>query len=99
MSEEPKFTPGPWKAHRMRVYLPDRQNPLNVSFTEHTVDNARANAALISAAPEMYDWQGEALAMLRHVYSTVALPIETVHETYQLIERGEAIQKKARGEK
>ena len=85
MSEE-KFTPGPWKAHRMRVYLPDRQNPLNVGFNERTVDNACANAALIAAAPEMYN----ELKTVRKI-----IECEEYRDDCERIDR---ILKKARGE-
>ena len=100
MTDERKeqFTPGPWRAHRMRVYLPDRRNPLNVSFTEHTVDNACANAALIAAAPEMYDWQDDALEVMRCILQDQYTPYSIRKELEPLIERGEAIQKKAQNE-
>ena len=58
-----------------------------------------ANAALIAAAPEMYDWQTAALAEMQSICRMFGVPDYVRESLEQLIERGEAIQKKARGEK
>ena len=95
MNDEPKFTPGPWKAHRMRVYLPDRQNPLNVGFTALTVDNACANAALIAAAPEMYGLLARMKTELRRVEFS---NLNDASKCADLILNIQKVLKKARGE-
>ena len=57
-----------------------------------------ANAALIAAAPEMYYWLRDTVAALRRIYCTIELEQKMSAKLYELIYRGEEIQKKARGE-
>ena len=88
-----KFTPGPWKLDGCEVQIPQMNGRLP------TMEERLANAALIAATPEMYDWQDDALEVMRCILQDQYTPYSIRKELEPLIERGEAIQKKARGEK
>ena len=94
-----KFTPGPWWALfegtqdifvEPGIYYKEVRNEAERS-------QAAANAYLISAAPEMYDWQSDALAEMRRICPMLGVPYDLRERLEHLIERGEEIQKKARG--
>lgn len=80
MNEE-KFTPGPWFAYRGTVYCVNDMRNYFVVTTE-------ANAALIAAAPEMYE-------LLDCIRKSVALDAGIMAGC---IARIEPLLKKARGE-
>ena len=58
----------------------------------------KANADLIAAAPDMYDWQSATLDVLRQICKSIETPDNIRIQLEPLIYRGEEIQKKARGE-
>ena len=97
-----QFTPGPWEVAEtddgLRICGDDRT--MIVGSVQGRKDNVGgANAALIAATPEMYDWQDDALEVMRCILQDQYTPYSIRKELEPLIERGEAIQKKARGEK
>lgn len=56
---EPKFTPGPWSAYRVPEGLGDyrimaEDYRIGFAYTAFSKGDAKANAHLISAAPELY---------------------------------------------
>ncbi len=67
MNEQPKFTPGPWKAHNDIVTADIPRGEYRTTAVAYTGDEWRhlgglcygdeedANARLIAAAPEMYE--------------------------------------------
>ena len=52
----------------------------------------------VGAAHELYDWQSDALAEMRRICPMLGVPYDVRERLELLIERGEEIQKKARGE-
>lgn len=103
MSNE-KFTPGPWKAKGRTIYPENQSDPSNTEIVCRIHENRfasreEANAALISAAPEMYAELADLLeAMERGLFPQVAPGVdypavmEKKHELRKLLA-------KARGEK
>lgn len=58
MTYTPKFTPGPWKVHQSGLSVESHHNNSYYSICQlQNIDMPSAinNAALISAAPEMYE--------------------------------------------
>lgn len=62
MTDEPEFTAGPWRRRELnsttRVYAPNAMNreicSTHKPLPRHLHNEARANAHLIAAAPDMY---------------------------------------------
>lgn len=50
----PQFTPGPWVSRGLTIWEPDKTAMSIAVVTQHHKD-ARANARLISAAPDLYE--------------------------------------------
>jgi len=87
-----KFTKGPWMAWQPRgdESVPVRTDGLGITIAyahQGAITNARANAHLIAAAPELYDACCEALIMLKHL-----------NVTGSLIDQVDSALAKARGE-
>lgn len=51
---ETRFTPGPWEARGLSIWQPGKTALSIASVTQHQ-PAAKANAHLISAAPDLYD--------------------------------------------
>lgn len=81
-----KFTPGPWRALGRGVYKGDEDAKI-VADTFY----ADANAALIAAAPEMYDLLKRIKGMLQFCELEDKIDADTEHEIGALLA-------KARGE-
>ena len=103
MSNETKFTPGPWTANESESVLGG--NMLYISqeegapYTEYysdvcqthegeDLDVQKANARLIAAAPDMYALLDE--------FSTLVMP--TAGELYKMCDKATALLAKARGD-
>jgi protein required for attachment to host cells len=81
-------TPGPWHEEALEIFADEDCNlhPIANCFGNHTcrsVEEQRANALLIAAAPEMF----EALRQVMHIdqmdlYSEGALPKEVTDQIY-----------------
>lgn len=56
---KPKFTPGPWFASGQLIFAESKKHPISIAAVNGlwllTGNTFEANAALIAAAPEMYD--------------------------------------------
>ncbi len=100
--DEPKFTPGPWnvagfdsRINEERYFGIDtpRGQMIVESFGECDF-NRKANAALIAAAPEMYEF----IAWLRTVEGQCAI-LKAKRYLPQILDKLDEILKKARGEK
>ena len=91
MNKSAQFTPGPWsirkdseeKGSPLRVHAPSRSI---AQVWEH--DQGRGNAALIAAAPEMY----EALQNLVNDWERVHGPIPKDHEAWAALAQAEGRQ-------
>jgi len=99
------FTPGPWRVSIDRnnsgVVAPvgDGRMPVaNTGSFWFGVEQSEANARLISAAPEMYEWQEEVLEILRRLCRSLNTDDYIRERLEPVIYRGEQIGKKARGE-
>ena len=57
-----------------------------------------ANAHLISAAPEMFEFGNEAVEIMRRIAGMVGVPYGLRDELEEQIEKWEEIKRKARGE-
>ena len=99
---EPTFTPGPWnvagfdsRINEERYFGIDtpRGQMIVESFGECDF-NRKANAALIAAAPEMYEF----IAWLRTVEGQCAI-LKAKRYLPQILDKLDEILKKARGEK
>ena len=93
-----QFTLGPWRAELTRVYPPNGDMIRLPWDNKTTFDEAKANAALIAAAPEMYDWQGDTLDVLCQICRSFNTPDNIRIQLAPMISRGAKIRKKARGE-
>ena len=89
---EPKFTPGPWHTEiNWKPYVAQGNGIVLAEALDNSVINrneAEANAALIAAAPEMYD----------ALYSVCVACKMRDHETECKLCTVEAALRKARGE-
>lgn len=88
MESKTRFTPGPWRADITRVYAAGRETPLAIQDwwdSPAEMEEAKANAALIAAAPEMY-------ALLEKMLD------DWMTETGAFADEGWALLDKARGE-
>ena len=100
MSErKEKFTPGLWQSHKWRVialrgedvtYICDTANNKSTRTPEN-----EANASLIAAAPEMYDFIKEQVSGMEHS-SLSAFVYRRIHKCTKC--EGEKLLVKARGE-
>ena len=100
MSHEVKFTPGPWSV--LGPYIVGASDPAKgmraapvVMNTESLIDNPRANAALIKAAPRLYSALYDAVKRLRAAAESHGNPPEVVDAFAQQFED---VLKAARGE-
>ena len=84
---KPKFTPGPWRTVTGNLVVRDRAItltnkstvPICIASMQEVMQDAReyaANAALIAAAPEMY----EALAQASTYLHTLAAVLNTIYQ-------------------
>ena len=84
------------------VFVDDEGNQIGIFCDENAsfcTEQEKAYAKLFAAAPEMHDWQSDALAEMRRICPMLGVPCDLRERLEHLIERGEEIQKKARGEK
>ena len=65
---------------------------------EQSVEELIANAHLIAAAPEMYEWQRSSLDVLQQICRSLNTTDNIRIQLEPLIYNGEKLQKKARGE-
>lgn len=108
------FTPGPWKvesdpcAYDTLTTVTGGGSDRVLNLTRELIvevggyagyETAEANAALIAAAPEMYDEIETTIELLQLVIDTYSLPEAVKKGLKERIETGKNTLKKARGEK
>lgn len=93
-----KFTPGPWRAWQPRgdESVPVRTDGLGITIAyvhQGAITNARANASLIAASPEMFEALDHAEAVM-----SIVLPRSHTAEYIECLDKIRAALAKARGE-
>ena len=91
------FTPGPWTMHEWFSSVTIRDGKTMVCRCTANA-TGKKYAKFLKTAPEMHDWQSDALAEMRRICPMLGVPCDLRERLEHLIERGEEIQKKARGE-
>ena len=92
--DEPKFTPGTWSLNHESYGVHIEPSIAWIGFgTAHTETEHKANAALIVAAPEMYEF----IEWLRSVEGQCAI-LKAKRYLPQILDKLDEILKKARGE-
>lgn len=103
-----KFTKAPWFVYDGKQFLiirgkvcanGDDGEPIVVADTNHYFSESRANAALIAAAPEMYDDIKLDIDWLKRLRSLFVLGSDGFRSCSLRIESKEKLLAKARGEK
>lgn len=91
---EPKFTSGPWSLKHESYGVHIEPSIAWIGFgTAHTETEHKANAALIAAAPEMYEF----IEWLRTVKGQCTI-LKAKRYLPQILDKADEILKKARGE-
>ena len=96
-----KFTPGKWEvadASNGELWICANRSDVIASVYGNSGNVGNANAHLIAAAPEMYEALSDVQDVLRGICQSCDTPDSIRIKLEPLIYRGEAIQKKARGE-
>lgn len=98
--DEPKFTPGTWSLNHESYGVHIEPSIAWIGFgTAHTETEHKANAALIAAAPDGYEYVETTAEVLRLLLETYKLPEQARKCLQERIDESEKYRKKARGEK
>lgn len=92
MSNQPQFTPGPWKVNGYEGVVDKDGNTVTPSYCGCEICLKRADAHLIAAAPEMYELLEEVLNHPKMAFDNGE------HETITIHDKIVRLLAKARGE-